>query len=148
MKSFELPRKYDVVLCLFSSIGYVRTLENVTRTLERFGAHLAEDGLVLVEPWFAPGALEAGRTFLKTAEGQDVTVCRMGWTEIDDRISRLHFEYLIGRPGGIERASEIHELGLFTAEEMTECFRRAGLRAEHDPEGPYGRGLFLARREE
>jgi SAM-dependent methyltransferase len=148
MKSFELPRKYDVVLCLFSSIGYVRTLENVTRTLERFGAHLADDGLVVVEPWFAPGALEPGRTFLKTAEAPGVTVCRMGWTEIDDRISRLHFEYLIGRRGGIERASEIHELGLFTTEEMTECFRRAGLRAEHDPEGPYGRGLFLARREE
>ena len=28
MTSFELPGRYDVVLCLFSAIGYVRTLPN------------------------------------------------------------------------------------------------------------------------
>jgi len=40
MTSFAVPGRYDVVLCLFSSIGYVRTLQNVQRTLERFHAHL------------------------------------------------------------------------------------------------------------
>ncbi len=145
MTWFELAPRYDVILCLFSAIGYVRTLENVTRTLERFRAHLARGGIVVLEPWFAPGVLDTGRTFMKTAEAPGVSVCRMGRTTIEGRISRLHFEYLIGRPGGIERATEIHELGLFTTGEMMDCFRRAGMHAEHDPKGPYGRGLFLAR---
>ena len=145
MNSFELPQRYDVILCLFSSIGYVRTLENVRRTFGRFRAHLSEGGIVLVEPWFTPGALESGRIFVKAAEAEGVSVCRMSHMEIEGRDSHLRFEYLIGRPSGIERASESHALGLFTVEEMLECFRDAGLQATHDPQGPYGRGLYLAR---
>jgi SAM-dependent methyltransferase len=144
MTSFSLPGRYDIVLCLFSSIGYVRTLDNVQRTLERFAAHLAAGGIIIVEPWFAPGVLQPGRIAMTTAESSGVAVCRMSRMEVDDRISRLHFEYLIGRPGGIERASETHELGLFTTEEMIGCFERAGLTVEHDAKGPSGRGLFLA----
>jgi hypothetical protein len=69
----------------------------------------------------------------------------MAFTEVDGRLSRLKFEYMIGRPTGIERASEVHELGLFTTEEMLDCFRAAGLEAEHDAVGLIDRGLFVAR---
>ena len=62
MTSFNLTRSYDVILCLFSSIGYVRTLDNVTRTLDAFRRHLAPGGIAIVEPWFPPGFLESGRT--------------------------------------------------------------------------------------
>jgi SAM-dependent methyltransferase len=144
MTTFALGRRYDVVLCLFSSIGYVLTLDNVTRTLARVRDHLADGGITLIEPWFPPGRLGAGHISLKTAESEGVTVARMSHTEIEGRISRLRFEYLIGRPTGIERATEVHELGLFTTEETLLCFDQAGLRATHDPEGPAGRGLFVA----
>jgi SAM-dependent methyltransferase len=145
MTSFEVPRRYDVILCLFSSIGYVRTLDNVTRTLERFRDHLAAGGIVLVEPWFPPGVLELGRIFVNTAESPEVSVARMSVVEIEDRLSRIRFEYLIGRRAGIERASEVHELGLFTTDEMIVCFYQAGLDVTYDEKGPSGRGLFLAR---
>jgi SAM-dependent methyltransferase len=143
MTSFTVPRTYDVVQCLFSSIGYVGTLGNVRRALDRFRAHLAPGGIVLVEPWFAPGVLEQGRISINTAESSDVKVARMARTEIEGRLSRIHFEYLIGRAKGIERATEVHELGLFTTEEMLECFQQAGLHTTHDPKGVDGRGLFL-----
>jgi SAM-dependent methyltransferase len=145
MTSFELPRRYDVILCLFSSIGYVRTLENVRRTLHRFREHLADGGIALIEPWFPPGVVQPGRVSIKTAETETVSVARMSHMDVEDRLSRLRFEYLIGRPAGIEHAVEIHELGLFTTEELLERFRQAGLQATHDPKGPYDRGLFLAR---
>ena len=145
MTSFSLPRSYDVILCLFSSIGYVRTLDNVTRTLDTFRRHLAPGGVAIVEPWFPPGFLESGRTLASSAAANGLSVCRMGHTQVDGRISRIHFEYLIGRPTGIEHASEIHELGLFTNEEMLACFHAAGLSAAYDPAGLSNRGLYLAR---
>lgn len=144
MTSFDLERHYDAIICLFSAIGYVRTLENVTRTLARFRAHLADGGVVIVEPWFPPGVLQPGRIFATCAEREGLAVCRMGRTEVDGRTSRLHFEYLIGRGGIIERASETHELGLFTTDEMAGCFRAAGFVPEHDPVGIDQRGLFIA----
>jgi SAM-dependent methyltransferase len=145
MVTFDVGEQYDVVLCLFSAIGYVRTLENVLAALRRMRAHLVPGGVVIVEPWFSPGVLEPGRMHLQTAQSEALRVCRMSRTEVDGRISRLQFEYLIGRPSGIERASETHELGLFTEEEMVECFRGAGLAVTFDPVGLSGRGLYLAR---
>ncbi|HEY2375252.1 MAG TPA: class I SAM-dependent methyltransferase [Gemmatimonadaceae bacterium] len=145
MTSFAVPTRYDVVQCLFSSIGYVRTLDNVRRALERFRAHLAPGGIVLVEPWFAPGVMQHGRVSINTAESNDVRVARMAHTEVDGRLSRIRFEYLIGRASGIEHVTEMHELGLFTTEEILDSFQQAGLLATHDPHGVDGRGLFLAR---
>jgi len=145
MTSFALPRRYDVVQCLFSSIGYVRTLDNVRRAFERFREHLAPGGIALVEPWFAPGVMQHGRVSINTAKTDAVRVARMAHTEVEDRMSRIRFEYLVGRVSGIQHTTEVHELGLFTTEEQLRAFDDAGLEAKHDPVGVDGRGLFVAR---
>lgn len=145
MTSFAIAPRYDVILCLFSSIGYVRTLANVRRTLDRFREHLAPGGVILIEPWFAPGVMEHGRTSIDTAKRPGLSVARMAHTAIEDRLSRIRFEYLIGTPAGIRHVGEDHVLGLFTIEEMLDCFMATGLDATHEPEGIAGRGLFTAR---
>lgn len=146
MVDFDLGRRYDVVLCLFSSIGYARTVGNVRRALESFRRHLAPGGVVVVEPWFEPGAWRPGRVYMKTAETEEVKVCRMSHSTERDGVSVLEFHYLIGHGDGIEHRREVHELGLFTAAQMTAAFADAGLQVvEHDPEGLIGRGLFVAR---
>jgi hypothetical protein len=99
---------------------------------------------VLMEPWLPPDAIQVGRVSILTAEADGIKVCRMSHIEVESRLSRIRFEYLIGRPAGIEHAVEIHELGLFTTEELLGCFRDAGLNATHDPKGPCNRGLFVA----
>ena len=146
MVDFNLGKRYDTVMCLFSSIGYVQTLDRVTQTLERFNAHLNEGGVILVEPWFSPGTLTPGRIFLDTSESEDLTVVRMGYTQVQDRISTVHFEYLIGSHGKIEHEVEKHELGLFTVDEMKGCFKDAGLKPSYEKEGFSGRGLYIARK--
>jgi SAM-dependent methyltransferase len=146
MIDFDVGRRYDLVLCLFSSIGYVLTLENLSRTLLNFGKHLADGGLILVEPWFTPETAQPNRFDLVTAESDDVKVARASHSQIRGRISILRFDYLVTRPDGITHATEIHELGLFTIDETIACFRQAGLAVEYEPEGFFGRGLYLATR--
>src|SRR5580704_4011824 len=41
MRTFDLGRRYDVVQCLFSSIGYLLTPEDTVAALKRLRAHLA-----------------------------------------------------------------------------------------------------------
>ena len=94
MVDFDLGKAYDVVMCLFSSIGYVKTLGRVTAALERFKAHLNDGGLILIEPWFSPETLTPGRIFLNTVQTGELSVARMGYSQLQDRISTLHFEYL------------------------------------------------------
>lgn len=144
MSDFQLPNRYDALLCLFSSIAYLRTLERVTGALACFRDHLAPGGVALVEPWFPPGVLEANREFTHSGEAQGVTVSRHSRTEIDGTLSRLLFEYEIDDHGVVRHVSEVHELGLFTTEEMMRAFGAAGLHVDHDPQGLTGRGLFIA----
>jgi SAM-dependent methyltransferase len=145
MRDFDLGRTYDAVLCMFSSIGYAKTLDGVAAALARFRAHLAPGGLVIVEPWFTPDAFIPGHVHVLTAEGPGVHVARMSHGSVDDRLSRIHFEYLIGRADGITHVAEDHEAGLFTVDETLACFRAAGLACEHEVGGPMGRGLYVAR---
>jgi SAM-dependent methyltransferase len=145
MSDFRLPDRYDAVLCLFSSVGYLCTLERVTRALICFREHLAPGGVALVEPWFPPRVLEVGKQFTHTGESHGVKVARHSRTVINGRLSRLLFDYEIEEHGEVRHMSEVHDLGLFTAEELMEAFRAAGLDAQHDAEGLTGRGLFVAR---
>ncbi len=145
MADFDLSRRYDVVLCLFSSIGYLTSLDRVVRALRCFREHLEPDGVAVVEPWFTPGVLEPNHVSRHEAEANGVRISRVGRTEIDGPVSRLHFDYEITDSAGTKRVREVHELGLFTVAQMLDAFREAGLRAEHDPHGLTGRGLYIAR---
>jgi SAM-dependent methyltransferase len=145
MTGFHITQRYDAILCLFSSIGYVRTLDRVEAALRCFREHLAAGGAILVEPWFPPGVLNTTRVFHNSAEANDVRVERAAHNEIEGRISRLCFEYAITDAAGTRHVSEVHELGLFTTDEMLGAFRRAGLDVEHDAKGLSERGLFVAR---
>lgn len=145
MTNFDLRQKYDIVMCLFSAIGYVKTLENVRKTLQCFKDHLSPDGLIIVEPWFTPDGWEAGHLYMKTVESDNLKVCRMSISERVGNLSNLHFEYLIGTTEGIQHETEFHELGLFTVEEMINCFKSVGLEVNYDSTGISGRGLYTAK---
>ncbi|HSF99940.1 MAG TPA: class I SAM-dependent methyltransferase [Vicinamibacterales bacterium] len=144
MRDFDLGRQYDVVVCLFGSIGYARDRAGLGRAVRAMARHVAREGLLLVEPWFEPGQLQDGRVMTLTAEQDGVTISRMSHLEIEGRVSRLRFEYLIGDATGLRRSREHHELGLFTRTEMETAFQAAGLRVELDPEGLASRALYVA----
>ena len=52
MTTMSLGRRFDVITCLFSTIGYVKTYQNLAKTLRNFADHLRPGGLLLIEPWF------------------------------------------------------------------------------------------------
>ena len=145
MADFQLSQRYDAILCLFSSIGYLRTLDRVICSLRRFREHLAPDGVIIIEPWFAPGVIDPWRVSRTTGEAAGIKIERVSQIEIDGPISRIHFDYVINDATGVRETSEIHELGLFTPEEMLQSFKAAGLDVHHDPKGLTGRGLYAAR---
>jgi hypothetical protein len=147
MTDFDLGKNYDVILCLFSSIGYARTIGNVVQTLRCFERHLNEDGIVVVEPWFTPDTWNPdGRVHLLTAETPKGKICRMNISEQEGTLSIIDFHYLVGTASGVEHFTERHENGLFSVNEMKEAFAMARLAVTHDETGLTGRGLYIARK--
>jgi SAM-dependent methyltransferase len=149
MAEFHLQRRYDVVLCLFSSIGYVKTSTRLASAARCLWEHVTPGGVAVVEPWFPPGGFTGGSVRLHTVEKEDLKICRISRSEVRDRVSWIEFQYLVARPGEIRHLREVHELGLFTDTEMREALESAGFEIlHHDDAGfPGDRGLFVARRE-
>src|SRR5215813_4217905 len=46
MTDFALGRPFDVVTCLFSAIGYVKTLDNLARSVQCMAQHLTAGGVL------------------------------------------------------------------------------------------------------
>jgi SAM-dependent methyltransferase len=144
MASFDLGKRFDAVVCMFSSIGYVRTEERLRSAIGSMGRQLEPGGVLVVEPWLSPEDWLDRHVGAVFVDDPELKIARMNVGEREGNVSMFVFEYLVGTPDGIDRFSERHELGLFTVEQYLEAFRAAGLEADHDPEGPMGRGLYIA----
>jgi trans-aconitate methyltransferase len=145
MMKFQLPKKYDVVLCLFSSIAYVKTFDGLVDTLGQLFNHVKPAGYLIVEPWFAPDTWESERYDMLTVEDETHKICRMSHTTREGLVSVLHFQYLVSSHRGIEHHKERHELGLFSNNNMIQAFQMAGFTCEYDSVGISGRGMYIAR---
>jgi ubiquinone/menaquinone biosynthesis C-methylase UbiE len=146
MMAFDLGKTFDIVTCLFSSIGYVKTLENLSRALACMARHLTPGGIMVIEPWFTPSVWRPGHTHAIYVDEPELKIARINTSFVEGRLSLFDLHYLIGTPAGVEHLVEHHELGLFTTEEMRAALTAVGLEVTHDPEGLMGRGLFIGRR--
>ena len=58
MRALDVPGKpFDAVICLFDSIGYVRTNKALIDVLKGVNRHLREDGLFVFEFWHGAAML-------------------------------------------------------------------------------------------
>lgn len=144
MRDFDLGRRFDVVTCLFSAIGFVGGPDGLDLAATALARHLAPGGLLLVEPWLTPDAWLAGRPHVLAYDGPGIALARVTLSGLRDaRVSTTEMHYVVATAAGVEHFVQLHEPYLFTHEEMRGAFERAGLEVEHDAEGPIGRGLWI-----
>jgi ubiquinone/menaquinone biosynthesis C-methylase UbiE len=143
MVDFNLGRSFDVVTCLFSSIGYVKTLDNMEKAISNMTRHLKPDGMLFVEPWFSPENYWKGKLTANFVDQPELKIAWMYMSELQGRISVFDIHYLVGTPQGIDHFKERHEMGLFTHSEYLEAFRKCGMNVRHDPTGLFGRGMYI-----
>lgn len=145
MADFDLGRSFDVVTCLFSSIGYVKTMERLKKALTCMVSHLVPGGVLVIEPWFTTGSWHPGTVHGLFIDEPELKIARVNTSFVDGRISYFDLHYLIGTPQGTEHYVEHHELGLFERKEIQDILTGLTLEVSYAEEGLTGRGLFVGR---
>ena len=145
MVDFALGRRFDAVVCLFSSIAYVRTPDRLQRAVATMARHLEPAGVLVLEPWVLPEQWDPDPKRLHAifVDEPELKVARVSLSPPAAPEQTLEFHYLVARPGVVESFTERHEVGMFTHEEYLEALAAARLGAEHDPDGLMGRGLYI-----
>ena len=145
MMSFDLGKKFDVVTCLFSSIGYAKRLEGLRLALRSMISHLLPNGLLIIEPWFPPDQWKPNTVHASFIDEPELKIARINTSFVEGRVSVFDLHHLIGTPESTEHIVEHHELGLFETEETREIMEEEGLAVAYDAEGLTGRGLFIGK---
>jgi SAM-dependent methyltransferase len=128
MRDFRLTRTFSAVTCLFSAIGYARSVNELNHTLTCLAAHLEPGGVLLLEPWFTPSQWVCGPVDTGTADDGRRHLTRMCVSHRTGTTSTLTMHYLLGETGtGIRHWTEEHNLTLFTDEQYLHAIQQAGL---------------------
>lgn len=143
MAAFELGRTFDAVVCLFSSIAYVRTVDRLERAVASMAGHLEPGGVLVLEPWVRPEQWDPARLHAVFVDEPDLKIARMSVPPPLAREQTLEFHYLVATRSGVEHFTERHDIGMFTHEEYAAAVGAADLRVESETEGLMGRGLYV-----
>jgi len=146
MTDFDLGRRFDVVVCLFSSIGYVRTYPKLARTLRNFAKHLRHGGVVIIEPWLTKSTYRAGHIHvLATHESDDLRIVRVDYSRVRGNVSVLDERIVVVEKGkGITTYRDRMVMGLFEKDLFLRLMKRAGLEARYLKQSlAPGRGLYI-----
>lgn len=146
MTTFELGRRFDVVTCLFSAVGYTVEVDRLRAAVARMAAHLTPGGVLLVEPWILPEDWDpAVPPHLTEHRDGGRLVVRVAASRRAGRLTTLRLHYAVAADGAIETADEEHVLGLFRRDEYLDAATAAGLDARWLDDGPADRGLLVGR---
>jgi ubiquinone/menaquinone biosynthesis C-methylase UbiE len=143
MMTFSLPRRFDVIICLFSSIAYVKTPQRLRKTIANFARHLRSGGIVIIEPWFSPEKYWTGRVVANAVDKPELKIVWMYTSGAERRVAILDSHYLVGTPEKIDHFTERYEVGLFRHQQYLDAFKKARLQVCYDSNGLMGRGMYI-----
>jgi SAM-dependent methyltransferase len=123
---------FDLVTCLFDSIGYAQDNEGVTAALRSMRRHVRPDGVVACEFLHAAAILcgasttRVGRWSL--ADGREILRTSETTLDVERMLMHVHYDVVAfdGR-GGVERTKEVQTNRCFSAPEMRLLASAAGL---------------------
>jgi len=145
MVTLNLGKEFDVITCLFSSIGYVKTSADLKRTLQNFARHLKKGGVVIIEPWLTEKIFKTGLPHMTTYGDDHIKIARLDVSKARGNVSILGMHYLVAeKDRTVKHFVDRHELTMFGPQQILRFMRQAGLRAKFIRNGLMkGRGLYI-----
>ena len=131
MREFNLEnKKFKVVICLFDSIGYVQTNENILKVFTSIAHHLEDNGIFIFEFWNGGAFIknyEVSR--IKKWKTKEMEIERLSETEMDyiHQLAKVSYTISINKGGESEIIKEQQINRFFFIQEMKNLLHSGGL---------------------
>jgi SAM-dependent methyltransferase len=147
MRTLDLGRSFDAVICLFSSIGYVTKPDEMRSAVAGLAAHVAPGGVLILDGWVRPADWrESFRPEPDIASDDETLVVRLAFTRREGGITNLDMHHLVQTADGIDYFVENHRLALTPTEDYVSAVQTAGLAARVIPDYMPGRDRIVGLR--
>jgi len=146
MTDFSLDKQFDVIICLWGSIGFVKTYANLKLTLKNMVRHLLPGGIVVIVPWSTTESFKE-KIVVDAVKHPHIRIARMENVKRKaPNLVEVTFHHLIGKNGQVKYHTQRMEMGLFSRDEYISAMEEAGLQLVEIYEGPNIRmGAFVGR---
>ena len=145
MIQMDLGKTFDIIICLFSAIGYIKTYSNLNKTIKNFAQHLKPGGIVILEPWFTESTYISGLPTMTTYDSENTKIARLCVCKKKGILSIMDMHYLISeKDQSTQHFVERHELALFDINKILSIMDKFGLKTKFLKNGLMkDRGLYI-----
>lgn len=148
MRTLDLGRSFDAVICLFSSIGHVTNPAEMRLAVGRLAAHVAPGGVLILDGWVRPDEWrESFRPEPDIAQDDQTLIVRLAFTRREGNITELDMHHLVQTAKGIDHFVESHRLALTPTEDYVSAVESAGLAARVIPDYMPARDRIVGERQ-
>lgn len=138
--NFELETDFDAMICMYGSIGFVKTVDNLRSSMERIATQLRPNGLALITPW---STVEDFKDIIvvDAVDKLDLQIARMEQVRLKEpKIVEVTFHHLLGKNNEVAYHKQSLEIGLFSRQEYQSAMTDAGLKVVEEYRGTEVRG--------
>jgi len=148
MTSFNLGTKFDIVTCLFGSIGYLTKEEDLEQAINTFSEHTKHNGVVIIEPMFTKETVRDVSMGLICLDLPETKIVRSNRSRREGDIVYLDFHFLITTPeNGTEHFVDPSPMAAFPRDTFLSLMKKSGLSAQFVEPGLMKEGLFIGIKE-
>ena len=131
MVSMELDQVFDVIICLFGSITYLTTEEELNLVIQSFSKHATSGGVIIIEPLFVEETLRDRGMGLNCLNLPEIKIARSNVSRREGNVVYLDFHFLIStREHGTEHFIDPSPMGVFSKSAFNDLMEKNGFSVE------------------
>lgn len=147
MRTFKLHRKFDVIICLFSSITHCETINGLNQTLCNLYDHLNENGICIIEPFITPDKWVDGKIGIRTYESENKKISMIDIAKRIGSVVNREIAYTYAHGNSIEQFKECYSFPIFSEQQYINSFESAGFNVSYLINGLItNRGMYIGQK--
>ena len=143
MIEMDLDQQFDVITCLFGSIGYLNTKPDLAKTIQAFAKHTKTGGVVILEPIFTKETFKPGHLSMLCVNQSEFKLARLNRTRRVGDVVYLDFHFLLTTSKGTEHFIDPSPIGLFSQTDFKAIMEANGFTFKPIEKGLTHRELYI-----